>query len=29
MTVLENVLVGAHSRFGAGSERAARARAQE
>ncbi len=31
MTVLENVLVGAHSRFGfgSGSERAARARAQE
>ncbi len=29
MTVLENVLVGAHSRFGARSERAARARADE
>jgi branched-chain amino acid transport system ATP-binding protein len=29
MTVLENVLVGAHSRFGAGSERIARARARE
>jgi branched-chain amino acid transport system ATP-binding protein len=29
MTVLENVLVGAHSRFGAGSERAAVARARE
>ena len=29
MTVLENVLVGAHSRFGHGSERAARARARE
>jgi branched-chain amino acid transport system ATP-binding protein len=29
MTVLENVLVGAHSRFGTGSERTARARAQE
>jgi branched-chain amino acid transport system ATP-binding protein len=28
MTVLENVLVGSHSRFGARSERAARARAQ-
>ena len=29
MTVLENVLVGAHSRFGSRSERGARARAQE
>jgi len=29
MTVLENVLVGGHSRFGSGSERAARARALE
>ena len=29
MSVLENVLVGSHSRYGAGSERAARSRAQK